>query len=586
MSLINDSTLKTMLKILIFITLFACIMSCSSTRQFNLAPIKTFDPDNATIPSPQESEEFQIWDGTQMITIYQVEKALNLNLALREIGKPFQLSKNRQADNVNALDEVPNSSWFTNRHFHNRMSLEALAQGSNITDGPDKNGKWTITRGKFEGGTPGFTIKDSKGDYYLVKLDAPKYQEMGSSAEVITTKILYACGYNVPQNTAESINPDIFEIGETANVLEWGKKRKMTEQDLEEMLKNTPRDENGKIRVLASKYVSGKPVGVWHFRGTRSDDPNDRVDHEHRRELRGLRVIGSWFNDADRRSANTLAVYTEENGQKFIKHFIIDMGSTLGSNNKFPHSPKYGYEYLFDPRTIGKSIVSLGLYVKPWEFEQRHINPKYPSVGYFESEMFDPGKWVPTFPNPAFEKCTRRDAYWGAKMVMSFTDEEIRAIVETANLSNPEAKEFLIRTMIERRNKVGRYWFARMNPLDKFRIENHNGNVSLVFNDLAVDGNLSSANESKYLYNIFHNEMPLHEQKIIEEPLIILSDNGQGAIDSFIKEKEAGREEDKIFHATIYAQREKQSIGKAVKVYFYYPGTFEKARIVGIERKE
>ena len=573
---------------LIFLTivLSAFLLGCGGSRQFNLAPIKTFDPDNETIPPPQESEEFQIWDATQMTFLYQVEKPLNLNLVLREIGKPFHLASDREADNINALDEVPNSSWFINRHFHNRMSLEALARGPNITDGPATNGRWTITRGKFEGGTPGFTIKDSKGDYYLIKFDAPKYQEMGSSAEVISTKILYACGYNVPQNTTEYIDPKIFQIGETANVMEQGKKRKMTLDDLDEMLKNTPRRKDGKIRVLASKYISGKLVGVWHYRGTRRDDPNDRVDHEHRRELRGLRVISSWLNDADRRSANTLAVYTEENGKKFIEHYVIDMGSTLGSNNKFPHSPKYGYEYLFDPRTIGKSLISLGIYVKPWEFEDRHLNPQYPSVGYFESEMFDPGSWVPTFPNPAFEKCTLRDAYWGAKMVMSFTDEEIRAIVETADMSDPGAKEYLIQTLIERRDKVGRYWFTRMNPLDKFRIENKNGKITLSFHDLAVDGKLNSADESTYLYTIFYDGKSLHEQKIKAEPLIALSQNGKGTIDSFLKENEISREEDKIFHVAIYTQREKQSLSKAVIVYFYYPGVHGRARIVGVEREE
>ncbi len=582
-TILND---RKFINILAAILILFFIMDCSGPRQFNLTPIKTFDPDNMTIPPPKESEEFQIWDATQMLTIYQVEKVLNLNLVLREIGKPFQLSKNRQADNINPLDEVPNSSWFTNRHFHNRMSLEALAQGPNITDGPDKNGKWTITRGKFEGGTPGFTIKDAKGDYYLIKFDAPKNQEMGSSAEVISTKILNACGYNVPQNTAEYIYPKIFQIGETANVMEWGKKRRMTVEDLDEMLKNMPRREDGKIRVLASKYISGKSVGVWHFRGTRSDDPNDRVDHEHRRELRGLRIISSWLNDADRRSANTLAVYTEENNKKFIKHYIIDMGSTLGSNNKFPHGPKYGYEYLFDPRTFGKSLVSMGLYVKPWEFEQRHLNPEYPSVGYFESEMFDPGKWVPTFPNPAFEKCTLRDAFWGAKIVMSFSDEEICAIVETANMSDPGAKEYLIRTLIERRDKVGRYWFARMNPLDKFRIENQNGTVSFVFNDLAIDGKLISVDESKYVYTMFHNDKPLQEQKVEAEALIVLSQNGQGAIDTFLKENEISREEDKIFHVEIYTQRASQSLSKAVRVYFYYSEMSEKARVIGIDREE
>lgn len=577
---------KNFFSLLMATFLFVFCLSCSSTRQFNLAPIKTFDPDNATIPPPKVSEEYQIWDATQLTFIYQVEKLLNLNLTLREIGKPFRLSRNRQADNINALDEISNSSWYNNRHFHDRMSLEALTRGPNITNGPDKNGKWTITRGKFEGYTPGFTIKDSKGDYYLVKLDAPKYQEMGSSAEVITTKILHACGYNVPQNTAESIDPNVLEIGETANVLEWGKKRKMTEQDLEEMLKNIPRDENGRIRVLASKYISGTPIGVWHFRGRRSDDPNDRVAHEHRRELRGLRIISSWLNDADRRSANTLAVYVEENGNNFVKHYIIDMGSTLGSNTNIPHGPKYGYEYLMDPRTIGQSFIALGLYVKPWEFEQRHLNPEYPSVGYFESEMFDPGTWVTTFPNPAYEKCTLRDAFWGAKIVMSFSDEEIRAIVENANMSDPEAKEFLIRTMIKRRDKVGRYWFARMNPLDKFRIDNQNGNILLAFNDLAVDGKLNSADETKYFYTIFWNEEPLHNQRVIEESSLIISEKGQGILDSFLSKNHLSKKEKKIFHIDIHSQRKNEKLSKRVRVHFYYPGQDEQARIIGIEREE
>ncbi|NIV91830.1 hypothetical protein GWN42_03260 [candidate division KSB1 bacterium] len=572
---------------LIMLSLF--MLNCAGGRKYTLAPIKTFDPDNADIPEPEEKEENQIWDIVDMTFVYQIEKLLDLNWTARKVGKGLQVVNGRPADNVNRLDEVPNSSWYTNRHYHHAMTKEELVRGPNVTKGPDQSGSWTIVSGKFEGGTTGFTIKDARGDRYLLKFDPPAYQEMGSSAEVISTKILFACGYNVPQNTVVYFDPDLLEIGETAEVAERGVKRPMTEDDLEAMLKPLPRRKDGKIRTMASKFVAGKPVGVWFYKGTRRDDPNDRVHHEHRRELRGLRSISSWLNDADRRAANTLAVYTEddETGDKYIKHYLIDMGSTLGSNNLIPHAPKYGNEYLVDPRTIGLQWITLGIYVKPWEFETGHINPRFLSVGYFESDIFDPGAWYPTYPNPAFEYVTLRDAYWGAKIVMSFTDEQIRAIVASAQMSNPKAEEYLIKTLIERRDKVGRYWFERMNPLDKFKIKRDDQNrVTLNFQDLAVEGNIANAEDTKYVYTFSYDRAGMHKQAYVDEPAIPISDHGNGFLDDIVADGDIKSEEDKIFSVKIRTQRKDKDLSKAVEVYFYYAGDYRKARIVGIAREE
>ncbi|MCH8909089.1 MAG: hypothetical protein IH840_18570, partial [Candidatus Heimdallarchaeota archaeon] len=459
------------------------LLSCAGGIRFTPAPIKTFDPDNADIPEPKEKEENQIWDIVDKTFVYQFEKVLDLNWTARKIGKGLGVVKGRPADNINVLDEVPNSSWYTNRHYHNRMTIQELKRGPNVTDGPDQSGPWTIIAGKFEGGTTGFTIRDTKGDAYIMKFDAPMFQEMGSSTEVISTKILYACGYHVPQNTIEYFDPTILKIGATAKVSEGGQKRPMKKSDLDAIIEAIPKRADGQIRALASKFVDGKPVGIWNYNGTRSDDPNDLVHHQHRRELRGLRSISSWLSDEDRRAANTLAVYTKDKktGNRYIKHYLIDMGSTLGSNNIIPHAPKYGNEYLIDPRTIGVQFITLGAYVKPWEFETGHINPEFPSVGYYESKIFDPGEWYPTYPNPAFEYATYRDAFWGAKIVMAFSDEDIRAIVEEAKMSDKGSQEYLIKTMIERRDKVGRYWFDRMNSLDKFKFVQNGQNVILRF---------------------------------------------------------------------------------------------------------
>ena len=58
-------------------------------------------------------------------------------------------------------------------------------------------------------------------------------------------------------------------------------------------------------RVVASKGITGKDVGPFKYYGTRPDDPNDIHPHEHRRELRAMRVFGAWLNHDDSRAINT-----------------------------------------------------------------------------------------------------------------------------------------------------------------------------------------------------------------------------------------------------------------------------------------
>jgi len=44
----------------------------------------------------------------------------------------------------------------------------------------------------------------------------------------------------------------------------------------------------------------------------------------------------------------------------------------------------------------------------------------------------------PNYPNPAFQNATHRDLYWGAKIVMSFTDEITDQVVHEARYSRRE----------------------------------------------------------------------------------------------------------------------------------------------------
>lgn len=560
------------------------LAGCAAPASYTLQPVKWEDPDRQPISLPDNKSEHELWDRLDLTVIYQLQKPLNLNWTGRQLGQFIGITGPREADNVNVLGEVPNSSWFTNRHFHHRMTPQALAQGPNTSGGPDTSGPWQVVSGKLEGAAPGFVIADARGERYLLKFDGTQFPELASAAEVISTKLLYAAGYNVPQNYVVYFRPDRLTVDQKATIREKGVERPMTPEDVEHLLSYAPKH-NGKVRAMASKYVDGQPVGVWEFRGTRSDDPNDRVWHEHRRELRGLRVIGSWINDADRRAANTLAVYTSDN---YVKHYLIDMGSTLGANGASPHSPKHGYEYMFDPAEVFKSTVAAGLYERPWLFIKRDTAIRYPSVGYFEAELFDPGSWVPTYPNPAFQRMTLRDAYWGAKIVTSFRDKDIRAIVETAQLSNPAAEEHLIDLLIKRRDKIGQYWFSRINPLDHFRFEQDQPPqaVKLTFADLAVEGQLHPSHQSRYRYRILNGKgKPLTNYHWTNRPEIPLPYPLYPSFQPVSSKQGVMHRSEVLFQIQIQTKRAGEPLSKTVVVYGYFLSTHNLPHIVGIKRE-
>ena len=116
-------------------------------------------------------------------------------------------------------------------------------------------------------------------------------------------------------------------------------------------------------------------------------------------------------------------------------------GAILGSDSDRAKDARFGHEYIFpEPAKALKAIAGLGLYSPAWE---RVKYPTAKAVGRFEPEFFDPEKWKSNYPNPAFLSRQPDDEYWAAKQVMAFTDEDIRAIVETGQYSDPKAAEYV-----------------------------------------------------------------------------------------------------------------------------------------------
>jgi hypothetical protein len=298
----------------------------------------------------------------------------------------------------------------------------------------------------------------------------------------------------------------------------------MTEKDVRRVLARVPRRPDGRIQVMASKFLEGKPLGPFRYYGTRNDDPNDIFPHQDRRELRGLRVFAAWLNHNDSDAANTLDLYVSEGGRRFVRHHLIDFGTTLGSGGFEPHSKRAGHEHYLEWTPTVKAALSFGLWDRPW---RRVSYPDFPSIGRFEADYFDPAQWKPDYPHPAYDRMQPADASWAARIVARFTDQAIATIVRTGELTDPEAERYLLETLIRRRDKILRHYLSQTLPLDGFALDRESG--KLRFEDLGVRGNVGSVVGYRYQWFAFNNDTgrlhSLTDEKTVDHAAIPVVDH-------------------------------------------------------------
>ncbi|MBX3305386.1 MAG: hypothetical protein KF751_04960 [Nitrospira sp.] len=505
------------------LVLVGCVLAtvgCSNIPAVDRPIVRQAD-DRHPIPEPQEEVEGQwaLWDGTDKMIFYRIGQLFNLGRSFRTVGTWIGLADPMEAQNIDAFDEVPDSTWFTNRHELTRLSSNELTDGPATENGaPDMTGPWTAVSAKESlGSTPGFVIRDAKGDIYLLKFDPLLHPEMTTASEVISSRFLHAAGYHVPQHYLVDVDPKRIMVGPKAKFRgRYHVPRPMTDDDLAAIMERVPHRPDGTIRAMASKFLPGIPKGPFLYTGQRPDDPNDRIRHENRRELRGLRVIAAFLNHTDTKAANALDMYDPK--EQYLKHYLIDFSSTLGADNADPQLTRFGNEYFLDFGTIGRSLIEGGFYVKPWEVP---IKMGYPAVGYFESEYFDPERWRPTYPNPAFLQATARDGYWGAKIVVSFTDEDIDTIVHTGGVTDPRAERYVADVLKARRDKIGRYYFALLNPLERFTVhETTSGGQALTFGNLALAHDYAPAKTATYRYTVRRYPVSRFDPELIPAQIV------------------------------------------------------------------
>jgi hypothetical protein len=431
----------------------ACLGAVAGTAALSAVGARKFYPDDplAREPETQDASTVRAWD-----------TPLSYDIILNLFVRPGDHRPIR-ALNVNTIDEVPDSSWFTNRVLARPLSVEELARGPLTRSSGPAPGPMTIVRAKPAGITPGFVLRDSEGTLWFCQFDAPGHDEAASGASLVANKIFHALGYWQAENYLAFLRPETLRVGDNAVVeTPSGKVRRLNRADIDRVLARAARRSDGSYRMLASLAIPGRIIGGFRYHGTRPDDPNDVVPHEHRRELRALRVFGAWTNLVDLKAGNTLDTVLTENGRSFVRHYLQDVGSTFGTGALGPREWDEGYEAVYEAGPLWKRLFSFGFYLQPW---QSIPYREFPSIGRFEGDHFDPAEWSPRVPPAAYYNARADDSFWAARRVMAFSDAMIRAAVHTGQYSDPEAARHLADVLIKRRDTIGRVYLNAVNPV-------------------------------------------------------------------------------------------------------------------------
>jgi hypothetical protein len=362
------------------------------------------------------------------------------------------------------------------------------------------DGDYVIDQGKPNGASPGFRVKIGGKKKYMFKTDLADVPERPSAASAIGAAVYHAVGFNTSCEQVVFVSPTAFKLSPglkvTAND---GVTRPFDQAALEKVYEQAGKKE-GKYRFQASAWLGGYLIGPFKYEGTRSDDPNDIIPHEDRRDLRGARLLAAWLHHFDAREQNSMDAWmavdkaNPESSPGWVKHYYLDTSDCLGSVWDWDGvSRRMGDSYFLDWQDIGVDFITFGLIERPWE--RKRMEPGMEMFGYFSAREFDPERWRNEYPNPAFSRATEHDNAWMARILSRFDRADIQTLVKMGKFSRPDAEEYLVGVLEQRLQKILRRYLTVLSPIADIHVE---GGTKVCGVDLARRRLVEP--ESKYTY--------------------------------------------------------------------------------------
>ena len=345
-----------------------------------------------------------------------------------------------RALNVNTVDEVPDSSWFTNRIGRRDMTVADVAKGPDRVERVSLDG-WVVSGGKSSGVQPGFRMTDPAGQLYQIEVDPPSNPELASGAEIIGTAFYHAIGYNTVDVYLAEIDRAALVISERATIRDPlnGKRRRLKKSDLDEVFERAARRAGRPLPrarqpLCARQAARQLPLLRHAARTTRTTS----FAHEHRRELRGARVFGAWLNHDDSRGINSLDMLETDRRAR--------VGQALHVRLRLDPRQRHGLR----PASSARQRIHLRAAARMADAgDARRIRPAVDAHRLSRrSAVGRPVRGEVVRPDEVEARVSQRrpsttcgpdDAFWAARIVARFTDEMIGAVVQKAQYSDPRA---------------------------------------------------------------------------------------------------------------------------------------------------
>lgn len=472
--------------------------ACGADRRFALRDAFRVDTDLRSVvlpchsdPTPKDKNHVSCapetyvspldWDGMD-------------NLLFRPFAELWAVEASSEAVNANSFDEVADSAWFTNRLGAHPMSAEELTHGAcspsqfieHSEDWPD--GSWVIDHGKDNGSSQGFRIKIAGKGKYLLKNDSPGI-ERSTAASAVGAAAYNAAGFYTSCEQVVYVKRSVFKLTPGLTVTNnSGITHPFDQAALDKVLDGA--NKKGEyLRFSASAWLDGRLIGPFRYEKTRGDDPNDVIPHQHRRELRGGRVLAAWLDHFDAREQNSMDVWVAdrkdqpESSPGHVIHYYLDTSDILGSEwDWIQVSRRLGYSYVLDWGDVARDFFTLGIPQRTWD--RVEYAPGREIFAYFNTKDFDPDEWKNEYPNPSFSRMTERDGAWMARILSHFTPEMVRALAAMGKFSDPANTAYLETVLEGRLEKILDRYLTRLSPLASVHVE-EGGNLCAT--DLAAE---------------------------------------------------------------------------------------------------
>jgi len=338
------------------------------------------------------------------------------------------------AADVNALDEVPASSWYDPEQpvlapegiTPPVPPLLALDERAVIGDGA-------------------LVIRDARGLRYELRVDPKEQAGLRTGAEVVGGYLLRSLGLRAPRSWIVTLPDAVFTTdGDTSRAR------------LGDWLTTTAATVEGGRRVSATFWPGGIDVGITSDFSARRDDPNDRVPHHDRRTLRAMKIFAHWMAWRQFGVRSTRDVYVGKPGEGHLLHYFVGMSRALGTQDLQPEAVRAE-----QAGSVGWNLITLGL-SRPKVTAARHA--EFPSLGYLPADLV-PGDFDVSIPYSPFVRMQPADEYWAAKRLMDAPAEALRAGIPAAGLPI-NAGAHLVDVLERRRRLLIEHAMTVVTPVD------------------------------------------------------------------------------------------------------------------------